>query len=271
MGLGPALIGAGANLLGGILSKPRAKDNFWGTEAGIHAQIKYTREHAENFGFNPLAWIGQTQSLGAAPSNSYMGAAVADAGMVLADALAKQKDIGRLERAERLNEKLRQQVTDLTLRPAVPGVYGAPSGIGGGDAAPNRQRSAVPGGDEIAVPSRGDFGNVDPQSRNVAERVRSHEQFTDVPVGPDFDEVVTGVFIDANNRHKARKAFRARTDMTFGDPLRSPGSPFVPNSGGEIPDAYWGGLELLPPAPVKKKRGTMRFDPAHRDAYYWAY
>lgn len=267
-----ALIGAGASLLGGLFGKKKAPDARAESRGGILGQAQGAREAAELYGFNPLTLLGVSSPLPSQQDGgNYMGAAVADAGMILADALTRQKDVGRLERAERLNEYQRKRIADLTLRPAVPGVYGRGNGAGGGNAAGNHQRSVVPDGDEIAVPSRGDFGNLDPQSRNVSERVHSHEQFTDVPVGPDIDEVVTGVFIDANNRYKARKAFRARTDMTFGDPLRSPGSPFVPNTGGDIPADYWSGLELLPPSPVKKKRATRRFDPAHRDAYYWAY
>ena len=60
--------------------------------------------------------------------SNVFGNAVADAGMILADAMSKQQDVGRLARAERLNAKLQKQVTDLTLRPVVPGVYGEQNG-----------------------------------------------------------------------------------------------------------------------------------------------
>lgn len=125
--IGSALLGAGSNLLGGLLGKKPNPGRD--TRHVILNQVGTAREAGERFGFNPLTVLGATGGTVAnAGSDNFMGAAVADAGMILADALAKQKDIGRLERAERLNEKLRQQVTDLTLRPAVPGVYGAANG-----------------------------------------------------------------------------------------------------------------------------------------------
>lgn len=134
-----ALIGAGASLLGGLLGKKdKVASAYQQTREGIQAQAKYAREYGDIYGWNPLTLLGASQPMGAqnlGGGNNYMGAAVSDAGMILADALTKQKDVGRLERAERMNEHLRKQVTDLTLRPAVPGVYGAANGAGGGDAA----------------------------------------------------------------------------------------------------------------------------------------
>lgn len=252
-------LGGFGSLLGGISALfgggNTTKQSWKGAYGSLVGHAEGAIEGYKRTGINPLTLLGVTPSSGL-PGQNYFGQAVADAGMLLADAFASREDVGRLERAERLNEKLRKQVTDLVLRPAVPGVYGAGNG-GSGNAAPDRQRAVVSGGDEAVGPSRGDFGLVDPQSRNVSERVHSHDQFTDIPVGPDLDEVITGVFIDANNRHKAREAFRARTDMTFGDPLAVPRKTtwvgLVPTPFSSA--APW---ELLPPeAPEKPRYKTV--------------
>ena len=131
MALAEALIGVGGSLLGGLLGgskKVRAQDNAYGHVKGI-------MRAAEEFGFNPLTLLGTVGASGGQPAQSYMGAALADAGMLLADGLAKSKSLGRLERAERLNAKLTQRVNDLTLRPPVPGVYGSLQSGGSGNGA----------------------------------------------------------------------------------------------------------------------------------------
>lgn len=125
----PALIGAGASLLGGLFGKKKVPDARAESRGGILGQAEGAREAAKLYGFNPLTLLGASSPLPSQQEGAnYMGAAVADAGMILADALTKQKDVGRLERAERLNEYQRKRIADLTLRPAVPGVYGLGNG-----------------------------------------------------------------------------------------------------------------------------------------------
>lgn len=133
-----ALIGAGASLLGGLFGKNKKSDPKVETRRAIQGQAWGARVASKEYGFNPLTLLGVSQPMAGQQEANYMGAAVSDAGMILADALTRQKDVGRLERAERMNEHLRKQVTDLTLRPAVPGVYGPGNGVGGGDGRPGQ-------------------------------------------------------------------------------------------------------------------------------------
>lgn len=140
-----AVLGAGTQLLGGYMQnraarKAQAAQNAYNDPMNI-------RLRAEAAGFNPLLFVGPGVGLQNAPAPSgYMGAALADAGMLLADGLAKSKSLGRLERAERLNAKLTQRVNDLTLRPPVPGVYARASGGVGYASSDRSDRGSVVGG-----------------------------------------------------------------------------------------------------------------------------
>jgi hypothetical protein len=120
--LGPALIGAGSSLLGGALSNKAERK-------GIAAQNAYNdpaqiRARAEAAGFNPLLFIGPgVGNQTAAASGSYMGAALADAGMQIADQMSKNRELARLEKLTAENKKLAEKVQNLTIRPKVGGVY----------------------------------------------------------------------------------------------------------------------------------------------------
>jgi len=120
--MGPALIGAGASLLGGILGrnserKAIAAQNDYNNPANIRAR-------AEAAGFNPLLFVGPgVGNQMATGGSNYMGSAIADAGLMLSEALAKRQDLRKLDRLKDENEKLSQQVTDLTIRPKFGGIY----------------------------------------------------------------------------------------------------------------------------------------------------
>lgn len=120
--LGPALIGAGSSLLGGALSNQAERK-------GIAAQNAYNdpaqiRARAEAAGFNPLLFVGPgVGNQTTAASGGYMGAAIADAGMQIADQMAKNRELGRLEKLAAENKKLAEKVQNLTIRPKVGGVY----------------------------------------------------------------------------------------------------------------------------------------------------
>jgi hypothetical protein len=120
--LGPALIGAGSSLLGGALSNKAERK-------GIEAQNAYNdpaqiRARAEAAGFNPLLFLGPgVGNQNAAASGAYMGAAVADAGMQIADQMSKNRELARLEKLSAENKKLAEKVQSMTIRPKVGGVY----------------------------------------------------------------------------------------------------------------------------------------------------
>lgn len=118
----PALIGAGASLLGGILGRKAEKKAIAAQNAyNDPAQI---RARAEAAGFNPLLFIGpgvgqQTTTGG----TNFMGSAIADAGMYVADSMARKAELGRLDKLAAENKKLAEKVQNLTIRPKVGGVY----------------------------------------------------------------------------------------------------------------------------------------------------
>ena len=85
------------------------------------------RARAEKAGFNPLLFIGpgvgQQTAVG---GTDYMSGAIASAGMLLGDALAKSgksSTVAKLNQYQQQNETLKQQVQSLTLRPTVGGIY----------------------------------------------------------------------------------------------------------------------------------------------------
>lgn len=127
-----AVIGAGASLLGGILGnkaqrKAQAREAQAIREMNEYNDPKNVRARAEAAGFNPLLFIGpgvgQQTALPAISSANYLGSAIADAGMVIADQMSKNKELARLEKLSAENRKLAEKVQSLTIRPKVGGVY----------------------------------------------------------------------------------------------------------------------------------------------------
>lgn len=119
------LISAGASLLGGIFGD--SDDGPENPSEAIHSTAKGARLAGERWGFNPLTLLQATGS-GAASSwqssPNYMGSAIADAGLLLADGLAKRaEEKGEIARLKKHNEELAAKVRKLTLRPVVAGVY----------------------------------------------------------------------------------------------------------------------------------------------------
>lgn len=115
-----SLLGAIGGILGGLLSKPKtisAGDNAYSHVGGI-------MEAAEQFGFNPLTLLGAVPSMGATQvgGNPVLGAAVADAGMMLADGLAKKK-VDEEAQLRMQNYALKRTVERMTIRPKVGGIY----------------------------------------------------------------------------------------------------------------------------------------------------
>lgn len=128
----PTFISAGASLLGGFLGDRQRKKDQRYNERMIAQQNAYNapdqiRARAEKAGFNPLLFagpgVGLQTSAPQAVGGNYLGAAIADAGMMAADALARQPARQKLNQFQAENQKLKQQVQSLTLRPKVGGLY----------------------------------------------------------------------------------------------------------------------------------------------------
>lgn len=115
--IGGSLISAGASLLGGIFGKSKAKY--------VTPDYAKIRRKAEAAGFNPLT------ALTAAPgqvvqSQNYMGSAIADAGLLLADGMAKKAEQeGEVSKLREQNQKLAEKLQQATLRPRIGGIYAA--------------------------------------------------------------------------------------------------------------------------------------------------
>lgn len=165
MALLEALIGAGSSLFGGLFGQSSAAADRRFNAEQIDKQNEYNnptniRKRAEDAGFNPLSFIGPGVGLqtGVAQANSanYMGSAIADAGMAIADGIAnrtKVKQAEQLGALEIANAKLQNKILQLTLRPKVGGVYAQrettptiAAAVGGKDAKADRQVSEVVSG-----------------------------------------------------------------------------------------------------------------------------
>lgn len=266
------LLGAGSSLLGGLFGMSNAAADRRFNAQQIKEQNEYNkpiniRKRAEEGGFNPLSFIGPGVGLqtGVAQANSgnYMGAAIADAGMAMADSIANRTKVKQAEQLGALeieNAKLQNKLMQLTLRPKVEGVYAQrettptiAAAVGGGN---GQNYTSGAGGSVSGQASSGGGNNqgaVEPKSKSTFDRFVNDGQSTDVPIGPDIDEVITGALIAANNRDKARKAFIDANahHMTFGQTLHAVPffqsvSDFLPppsvkpqRQPGQTSDAYW--------------------------------
>lgn len=120
----PAVIGAGASLLGGIFGKPKKQSAEKNSYDGIMGQARGARDASDRYGFNPLTLLGASSAIGPSTSANYMGNAIADAGMIVADGLAKRSEqLGQITKLTEENELLRKEIQNQTLRPKVAGVY----------------------------------------------------------------------------------------------------------------------------------------------------
>lgn len=122
--IGSALISAGSSLFGGLFGKKKGPSTYQQTQEAMGAQAKYAREYGEQYGFDPLTLLGVSSPVaGGQIMDNPMGQAIADAGMILADAWSKRTDAQKLQRSkERINE-LQTKLDHQTLRPKVGGVY----------------------------------------------------------------------------------------------------------------------------------------------------
>lgn len=110
-----ALVQAGGALLGGLFG--RSSNKY------VVPNYQAIRDKAEAAGFNPLTALAMAPGQ-VVQSQNFMGSAIADAGLALADGLAqKAKQNDPLEKLKRENELLKEKIINVTLRPKVGGVY----------------------------------------------------------------------------------------------------------------------------------------------------
>lgn len=251
--MNPALIAGGLKLLGGLFGR---KQKQMTPAQSIMSTAQGVTDAAAATGLNRLTLLSA--------SNATAGAGMAMGGppplaslSVLGDLIdenfsddAKQrKEHNRLQ-----NELLTLEVDRARTLNAVAPVQ---SVAGGGALNGGRGNTRVTG------PANGFLTETDRNATLADERdntvsFQSHGEETVVPVGPDMDEVLTGIFIEANNKNKAAKKRMATGPMNTGTPLAIP--PGVVNR-------TW---ELMPPSntskfdvsPKPRKNKRRLFDPS---------
>lgn len=130
------LISTVGSLIGGKMQQDAADDaadkqRRWALQDQAEQFVRL-RSAAEKGGFNPLTVLGVAPGSGmprdtAVASANYMGSAIADSALMLADSLVKTKaaaQAGALQKARAANVNLQRKLTAATLRPTVPGIYG---------------------------------------------------------------------------------------------------------------------------------------------------
>jgi len=217
-----------APIIGGLFGK--GKDPYTPSQ-NIRSAAKGARRAGEEFGFNPLTLLGLGGSFPGSNGNPMLGAAIADAGMILGDSLAKNPAAQALNQSQRQNAFLQRKVENLTLRAPVAGVYGARS-RGGSDALSFSAGVSGVGPETVSGVSdrHPDVLTYTAPVKPVAVQVPyiSDGQVTNVPVGPDLGEFISGLTIYTWNKLKAKakasSARRAKIDasMSFGMPLAAP-------------------------------------------------
>lgn len=242
---GPGIIGGGLKLLGGLFGKKKSMTPSQSIVSTAHG----ARKAAEKYGFNALTLLQSSNATAGAGMD--MGtpplASLAVLGDIVEDQFGDEAKTRR-EHNELQNELLRLEVDRARSLSAV----APPTAVGG---------SSLNGGYAVEVtasPRAGapfldedDRGEARVDERDATASVQSHGQETVVPVGPDLDEIMTGVFINNVNRNKAARERLARAGgWTKGSPLVVPGYPLGSGLGGyvTVPD-YRAVLPPKPPVP----------------------
>lgn len=114
------LLSVGSTILGGILGKPK---NQW-----VVPDYQKIRDKAEAAGFNPLTALGVAPG-SAMQTQSYMGEAIQQSGLMLAENAKKNQELAQLNAFQRENAALQKKVNELTLQAPVPGIYSQPSAM----------------------------------------------------------------------------------------------------------------------------------------------
>lgn len=238
----PALIGGGLRLLGGLFGRKKAPT----PSQNIMSQAKGARQAAEKYGFNPLTMLQYGQPGGAMGGG---GDAPPLASLSILGEMIEE-NYGQDAKDRREHNRLTNELLTLEVQNArsLSGVAppSAVAGMRGGPPAFNGGRAAVITASPIAhhFLDETDRNPAVPDERDNTVSYQSHGQESVVPIGPDFDEILTGMLIDANNRAKAAKARMAMGPMDTGTPLSVPmrgiaaglgGTVFVPDPSAVMP------------------------------------
>ncbi len=204
------MFGIIGSLVGGILGRNSEKK-------AIAAQNQYNdpaqvRARFEAAGFNPLLGIQPGVGMQSATGGTnFLGAAIADAGLALDASRQRKSEMAQLSALADQNQKLAREVQTLTIRPKVGGVYAQSEAV---PALPSARRGAnaayletgpVPLSAQAGGAAFGDA--VKPEFANTYKTFVNDGQETDIALGPDLDEVISGAAIAANNKAKARSAW----------------------------------------------------------------
>lgn len=215
----PAIIAGGLKLLGGLFG---SKKKSMSPQQSIMSTAAGARQAAKAYGFNALtllkgsnATAGAGMDMGAPPL-----ASLSILGDVVDDVWGEGKERREFNRLQ--NDLLSLQVQEArTLASVVP-----PSAISGTPAL-NGGRAAM----VTQSPLGGDFLTEDmrdpakPDERDNTVSYQSHGEETVVPVGPDVEELLTGLFIEAINRRKARVKRDAAEQLARGWSFGFPNQP----------------------------------------------
>lgn len=124
----PLIASLGGSILSGLFAKKQQEtEREWSLD-DVKQQFVRLREGAELAGYNPLSVLGTASGIPAAGASTagFMGQAIADSGLMLADNLARTQSAQNLTKVNALqmqNHDLNEQLTRATLRPNVGGVY----------------------------------------------------------------------------------------------------------------------------------------------------
>lgn len=292
------LIGVGGNLLGGLFGsrsakKAAAQQRAWALEDQKMQFVRH-REASELGGFNPLATLGMGQGVAPTPidATNYMGSAIADSALLVADSIAAKKADKTAKAAQDLaaaNAKLNQQVRDLTLRPKIGGVYAQRANtptlrqaLGAEDdqsSASNGPDLSGGGGADSSGPNGlGPIATVDPVDP------RREVEIKPVPSGPgvmtvenawlpklwfptiDGDEPLDLLDLPSVAWLGAQLAYHGGAHLADGGTLK-PSDRKKQREHAEIGQAYLTQRQQRYHAWLRKAQ-PMRFDPNHRDGYY---
>lgn len=160
------LLKIGGSLLGGLFGKKKTVSARVNSRDAILGQAEGARKASEEYGFNPLTLLGASSAVGPSQSDNTMGQAIADAALLAADSLTgREEDKLRIENMRLQNERLKAEVTNLTLRPKVGGIYASnvttPSlgAVGGGSSNASVSRKGVGVGNGAGVSDAGALGS----------------------------------------------------------------------------------------------------------------
>lgn len=182
-------------------------------------QFVRLRAAAEKGGFNPLTALGAAPNSGmvnptSAARGDFMGTAIAESALMLADGYAKTRAAAQgrtVEDLRRQRDILSRKLRDQTIRPTVPGIYGN----GGGNAVNSGASFRALSSDSVGVSRSGDA--ISPAEKHLITSIHSSGASSDIPTpGSDPDEALFGWVIDQWNRAKADRRFENSDEARAG-------------------------------------------------------